>query len=103
MNWLNNGQSVKVPVGNYRIEFKELEGFQTPSPIVVGVIKNETTNVNVEYVPVMNNTWYGERGVFGGGQTTYRIDYVPIATTGNATTFGNLTMGIWDLAACSGN
>ena len=106
MTWLNNGQSVKVPVGNYRIFFKELEGFQTPSPIVVGVTKNETTNVNVEYVPVMNNTWYGERGVFGGGYTgaySSLIDYVTIATTGNATTFGNLTMGIWDLAACSGN
>ena len=39
MNWLNNGQSVKVPVGNYRIEFKELEGFQTPQPIIVGELK----------------------------------------------------------------
>ena len=52
MNWLNNGQSVKVPVGNYRIEFKELEGFQTPSNIVVSVNKNETTNINVEYLPI---------------------------------------------------
>jgi len=103
MNWLNNGQSVKVPVGNYRIEFKELEGFQTPSPIVVGVIKNETTNVNIEYLPVVNGP-FGARGVFGGGRnTTSLIDYVTIATTGNAVNFGKLTMARQALAACSGN
>ena len=103
MNWLNNGQSVKVPVGNYRIFFKELEGFQTPSPIVVGVIKNETTNVNVEYLPIVNGP-LGERGVFGGGYTgsnTPLIDYVTIATTGNAINFGNLTVARYALAACS--
>ena len=101
MNWLNNGQSVKVPVGNYRIEFKELEGFQTPSPIVVGVTKNQTTNVNIEYVPVVNGP-LGERGVFGGGDPSGSlIDYVTIATTGNATIFGNLTVARRYLAACS--
>ncbi len=39
MNWLNNGQSVKVPVGNYRIFFKELEGFQTPEPVIATINK----------------------------------------------------------------
>ena len=105
MNWLNNGQSVKVPVGNYRIFFKELEGFQTPSPIVVGVIKNETTNVNVEYLPIVNGP-LGERGLFGGGQGSVDsslIAYVTIATAGNAITFGNLTEARRGLAACSGN
>ncbi len=101
MTWLNNGQSVKVPVGNYRIEFKELEGFQTPSPIVVSVIKNETTNVNIEYVPVVNGP-LGERGVFGGGGgKTSLIDYVTIATTGDAINFGDLTLKRYGLAACS--
>lgn len=94
---------MKVPVGNYRIEFKELEGFQTPSPIVVGVTKNQTTNVNIEYVPVVHGP-LGERGVFGGGyNTTSLIDYVTIATTGNAINFGNLTLARRHLAACSGN
>jgi hypothetical protein len=105
MTWLNNGQSVKVPVGNYRITFSELEGYQTPSPIVVGIIKNQTTNVNVEYVPIITNiTWDGDRGIFGGGYTTTPtsvIDYVTIATTGNASFFGNLTLARRYLAACS--
>ena len=92
---------MKVPVGNYRIEFKELEGFQTPSPIVVGVTKNQTTNVNIEYVPVVNGP-LGERGVFGGGDpNTSLIEYITIATTGDAVNFGNLTVGRRYLAACS--
>jgi hypothetical protein len=48
------------------------------------------------------------RGVFGGGFTptptsTYlnTIDYITIATTGNATDFGDLTLGRNDIAACS--
>ena len=63
MNWLNNGQSVKVPVGNYRIEFKELEGFQTPQPIIVGVTKNQTTNVNVEYLPIQTSIIVGVQDI----------------------------------------
>ena len=38
-------------------------------------------------------TWYGGRGVFGGGKAVpyvNTIDYVTIQTTGNATDFGNL-------------
>ena len=36
--------------------------------------------------------WYGSRGLFGGGYTTAEsngIGYVTIATTGNATDFGD--------------
>lgn len=54
MNWLNNGQIVKVPVGNYRIFFKELEGFQAPTNVVVSIKKNQTTVVDVEYLPKNN-------------------------------------------------
>ena len=43
----------------------------------------------------------GGRGVFGGGVTTNVIDYVTIATPGNATDFGDLTVGSSYLAACS--
>lgn len=56
MTWLNNGQSIKVPIGNYRIEFKELEGFRTPTNIIVSVNKNLITNINVEYIPINNQT-----------------------------------------------
>ncbi len=39
--------------------------------------------------------WYGTRGVWAGGSTTggYQLllDYITIASTGNASTFGNLT------------
>ena len=44
------------------------------------------------------------RGVFGGGYTptlSNVIDYVTIATTGNATDFGDLTLTRWGLSACS--
>ncbi|MFZ9876933.1 MAG: hypothetical protein ACO3EG_00005, partial [Chitinophagaceae bacterium] len=43
-------------------------------------------------------------GVFGGGQTPSNvntIDYITIATTGNATDFGDLTQERYGLAACS--
>lgn len=48
------------------------------------------------------------RGVFGGGTTSGGsggrsnvIDYITIATTGNATDFGDLTKARFNLAACS--
>jgi hypothetical protein len=44
------------------------------------------------------------RGLFGGGNTgssTNVIDYVTIASTGNATDFGDLTAARYGLAACS--
>lgn len=46
------------------------------------------------------------RGIFGGGITTYPsytnvIDYINIPTTGNAVNFGNLTTGRWGLGACA--
>ena len=49
---------------------------------------------------------WGERGVFGGGYASdysSLIEYVTIATTGNAINFGNLTEARYYLAACSGN
>ena len=48
------------------------------------------------------------RGVFGGGATinsfsatTNVIQYVTIASVGNATDFGDLSSGLWYLGACS--
>ena len=108
MNWLNNGQSVKVPVGNYRIFFKELEGFQTPTNVVVNVVKNETTNVEVEYLPVVNGP-LGDKGLFGGGysSTSYgyglSIDYVTISSLSNSNIFSNLLFSCGWGAACSSN
>ena len=51
---------------------------------------------------------FGGRGVFGGGidsslNRTNRIDYITIATLGNATDFGDLTLPRNSLAATSGN
>ena len=50
--------------------------------------------------------FYGGRGVWGGGADsgTYDyniIDYVTIATTSNATDFGDLTVKRSNLSACS--
>jgi len=43
------------------------------------------------------------RAVFAGGEgtTTSLIDYVTIATTGNATAFGNLTQNNYGMGGCS--
>ena len=47
----------------------------------------------------------GDRGVFGGGYTgidnSNVLDYITIATVGNAADFGDLTLARWGLAACS--
>ena len=49
--------------------------------------------------------FYGGRGVWGGGYSNNvkynTIDYVTIATTGNATDFGDLTQSVFRNAACS--
>ena len=37
-------------------------------------------------------TFYGSRGVFAGGESSNVMDYITIATTGNATDFGDLTV-----------
>ena len=71
------------------------------------VCTDATTNENVWY-NVGEGTgdikifrWYGGRGLWGGGATVNTIDYVTIATTGNAIDFGDLTSARDDLAACS--
>jgi len=44
----------------------------------------------------------GDRGIFGGGAaSTNVIEYITISTTGDATNFGDLTLGRSDLAATS--
>ena len=51
-----------------------------------------------------SNSNISPRGVFGGGYTTtYSVvmDYITIATTGNATTFGNLTVARQALSGVS--
>ena len=48
----------------------------------------------------------GARGIFGGGQDpnkTNVIDYITIATTGNATDFGDRTAIGYVTGACSGD
>ena len=66
------------------------------------ICSNNTTNENV---------WYGQRGiikqvndrgVIGGGSFT-TLDYVTIQTTGNASTFGNLSVGRAETAEASGD
>tara|TARA_R110002051_G_scaffold325162_1_gene426081 strand:- start:763 stop:1233 length:471 start_codon:yes stop_codon:yes gene_type:complete len=54
------------------------------------------------YVPVY---WYGERGIFAAGKTSSDgdnyIEYITIASTGNASDFGDLTVNRWTPDACS--
>jgi hypothetical protein len=48
--------------------------------------------------------WFGGRGLFAGGTTGSNsnvIDYLTIATTGNAVDFGDLTVARWRLSSCS--
>ena len=50
-------------------------------------------------------TWYGGRGVFGGGHTgsakVNTIDYITISTTGNATDFGDMLATGYEGSGCS--
>ena len=49
-------------------------------------------------------SWYGDRAIVAGGQASSGasnvIDYFTIATTGNATDFGDLTTGGYGIAGC---
>jgi hypothetical protein len=59
-----------------------------------------TSNIPGSYSPVRNSG----RGVFAGGNTgsaSLVMDYVTIATTGNATSFGNLTVARDGLTGCA--
>ena len=72
------------------------------------VLKWDSTNTlmawedqdSTGYIPLV---WYGGRGIISGGLTPISnvIEYFPINTTGNATDFGDLTVGRYYLAACS--
>ena len=50
--------------------------------------------------------WYGGRGIFAGGKADSSdgdnyIDYITIASTGNASDFGDLTVNRYSPAGCS--
>ena len=73
------------------------------------VLKWDATNTlmawedqdSTSYNPIV---WTGDRGVFGGqGASTVGniIEYITIATTGNATDFGDLVVGVNGPTACS--
>lgn len=44
----------------------------------------------------------GSRGIFGGSYSTNSIEYITIATPGNGTDFGDLTVSRDSLGACAG-
>ena len=57
-----------------------------------------------EVAPAPPPSYFGGRGVFGGGTTGINsnvIDYITIATTGNAIDFGDLSVSRKRLASCS--
>ena len=80
---------------------------ERPSSPSTGALRYNTDTSTVEYYN--GTTWVevssydaGVRGVFGGGlPTTNTIDYISIGGLGNATDFGDLTVGRSTLAACS--
>ena len=49
------------------------------------------------------NKWFGGRGIFAGVNAGIKdtIDYITINTPGNATDFGNLSEGRFNLSGCS--
>ena len=71
--------------------------------------ENVWTNVGAGSGDIAPAIWYGERGMFGGGYhfpspqgDVDTIDYVTIATTGNAIDFGDLTQKRNGASACAG-
>jgi len=75
------------------------------------IVKNSVTELETVTADVIESNkphfGSGERGVFGGGHdgSKYRntIDYVTIATPGNAVDYGDLTVDWGNLAGVSGN
>jgi hypothetical protein len=67
-----------------------------------GTVTINGTAVGGDNTPIF---WSGSRGVFGGGNTgsgfTNVMQYITIATTGNATDFGDLTSTAYYHTACS--
>jgi hypothetical protein len=84
---------------------------QRPTGVAAGFIRFNTDTKLVEQYNgvgwVTLNSYGVGRGVFGGGYDnpslvlTNIIDYITIATTGNATDFGDLTLPRRSLGACS--
>ena len=60
-------------------------------------------NVVPDLPPGGTGIWYGTRGIFAGGGYPRRndIDYITIASTGNASDFGNLSEVERFRAGCS--
>jgi hypothetical protein len=81
---------------------------QRPTGVAAGSLRFNTDTKLVEQYNgtewVTLNSYGVGRGVFGGGYTptdVNTIDYITIATTGNASDFGDLTQVRSFLAACS--
>ena len=87
-----------------------------PSSPKNGSIWWDTTNEKIfiyidgefkETIGIAGAVWYGDRGLFfggdssGGANTTNVIDYVTIATSGNATDFGDMVSNSYYPAATS--
>ena len=71
--------------------------------IATDISTNENIWIGTAGTEVEPNFYFGSRGLFGGGNGTSNvIDYVTIATTGNAIDFGDLSVTRKQLASCSG-
>ena len=76
------------------------------SYILQGTRALQYASTKPEITGFISMLWYGERGIFAGGSTTgYHftgaIDYITIASIGNATNFGSLTTNNSGCAGCS--
>ena len=106
-----NGAAVStLNIGEYNASATE------PSSPQNGSIWWDTANEKIfiyidgefkETIGIAGAVWYGERGLFfggdstGGANTTNVIDYVAISTSGNATDFGDLSGNSYYPAATS--
>ena len=73
-------------------------------PVIAGV--STVTSTGAFRVPAGDTAHRGGRGrgVFGGGKTPTNssvLDYVEIATTGNATDFGDIFTGTYGTGSCA--
>ncbi len=107
---MNGAALSTLNVGEYTASSSE------PSSPQNGSIWWDTTNEKIfiyiagewrETIGVAGAVWYGARGLFfggdssGGANTTNVIDYVTIATSGNATDFGDMANNSYYPAATS--
>ena len=85
---LYDGKKVAIPLNHPLVDDR---------CVVISLLAGGNAAVPLVAAPIVS----GDRGVFAGSYGADMIDYIAISSLGNATDFGNLTIGRSSFEACS--